>query len=371
MILAPTIALACATTVGRPAKEHAFFEAGAITIAATDGVRNCYPVVIRTGRGNLFVTWTRIRPKTTGDGAELAIVGAFSQDGGKTWSEPQVLIQTGRGDYDPNVVVAGKRILVYSTTTDIAQKVIDRSEVWMTYTEDEGKTWTKPVHVPFPFAYLVGKRHIGIRLRDRSLAMPFSWDIPAQEGRPVSSEGEMDLKSGILISTDAGLTWTARGDLHATVKEKARPYGTGGVCEPALVELADGELYMLLRTAASHLYEARSRDAGRTWTQPFPSPLAGFNTPMALWRLDRSREIVCVWDNSPADRWPICAAISADGGRTWSKPRDLAGVTGEEVSYPGVTQAKDGTIVAVWQHFRPGGRCDLRWARFNRAWLIE
>lgn len=365
MLVPAAVAVAFSLTAS-PATAPAF-ETG---LVVADGLRYSYPVVTRTGRGNLFLTASRFRPVDGGETA-ITIVGAFSHDGGRTWTPPQNLIATGQADYDPNIVVDGKRILVFSTTTPAVQKVIDHSEVWMTSTEDEGKTWTEPARLPFPFAYLVGKRHIGVRLRDGSLAMPFSWDVPAQEGHPATSEGGMDLKSGVLISTDHGRTWTARGEMHAVVREKTRSYGTGGVCEPAMAQLADGTLYMLLRTASSHLYEARSSDAGRTWTQPAPSPLSGFNTPAALWRMDRSREIVCVWNNSPAERWPLTAAVSADGGRTWSPPRDIARVSGEEVSYPGVTQAKDGMIVAVWQHFAAGGRCSLHWARFHRDWLLH
>jgi hypothetical protein len=101
------------------------------------------------------------------------------------------------------------------------------------------------------------------------------------------------------FSRDGGRTWSEPRTLIATPGN-----GTGGVCEPALVELDNGELYMLMRTGTSRLYEARSRDRGRTWTKPRPSPLTGFNTPMALWRLDQNpKEVIvipgCTWSLSP------------------------------------------------------------------------
>jgi BNR repeat-like domain len=81
---------------------------------------------------------------------------------------------------------------------------------------------------------------------------------------------------------------------------------------------------------------------------------------------------VVLWDNSPKDRYPLSVAISRDGCKSWSSPRVVAAGEGGQASYPSVTQAPDGTIVAVWQQELPNrkGR-EIRAARFNRAWLLE
>src|SRR5687768_6578666 len=211
-MLALLLTLVMMPAVSRP-PEKPFFEAGVVRAASQPGEAHSYPVIARTGKGNLFTVWTTV--DRAGSKQRIVIAGAFSKDGGRTWGEPATLIQTpGMGDYDPNIVVDGDRLLVYSTTTPVPQPVIDRSEMWMTYTENEGSTWTKPVEIKTEFKYLVGKRHIGIKLRDGTLAMPFAWDIWAQAGTPARTEGEMDLKSGILVSKDRGLTWTPRGELH-------------------------------------------------------------------------------------------------------------------------------------------------------------
>jgi hypothetical protein len=43
---------------------------------------------------------------------------------------------------------------------------------------------------------------------------------------------------------------------------------------------------------------------------------------------------------------------------------------GLQVSYPGLTQASDGSLVAVWQQALPDGGRDIRWARFTRDWVL-
>jgi predicted neuraminidase len=346
--------------------EEPFFETGVVKAAASPKQRHAYPVIARTAGGQLLTVWTMIEAGQQ-DGK---VVGALSRDG-RSWSEPVTLIDIpGKLDADPNIVIDGHRILVYSTTVSIPSR-IDKSEIWMTVSTDEGKSWSRPAEIKMPYKYVVGKRHIGIKLSSGALVMPFSWDLWAEASTPAQTEGEMDLKSGVLLSTDGGLTWTPHGNLHI-FEPKVQPGAIWGVVEPALVELNNGELYMLLRTGTEWLYESRSPDGGHTWTNPTRSPLLGHNSPAALWRLDQNpKEIIVIWNNSPSNRYPLTVAISADGGRSWSRPKVVATSDGPQVSYPGITQSADGMFIAVWQQQLPNGGRDIRWARFNRAWVLK
>jgi predicted neuraminidase len=347
-------------------KPQPFFETRIIFPA--DGGRfrvNAYPTVAALPEGRLFLTWS------ASDQKKPRIVGAFSSDGGKTWSAPEDLIDTpNRGDYDPNIIVAKDEIQVYSTTTPEPQKVIDISETWKVSRQFNGSAWTKPERMPQHRKYLVGKIHVGLTLPDGTLVMPYSWDVPAEEGRPVSTEGTMKLKSGVLLSRDNGKTWTAGGDMFVE-PPRTSDFGTGGVCEPSMVLLENGEIFALLRTSDVWHYESRSRDGGKTWDVPKPSPLQGHNTPAALCRLKGSRDVLVVWNNSPRHRSPLDVALSQDNGKTWSPPKTLASPVGVQASYPSAAQAADGTLVVVWQQDREDrkGR-DLHIARFNRAWLL-
>jgi predicted neuraminidase len=179
----------------------------------------------------------------------------------------------------------------------------------------------------------------------------------------------MVLASGLLKSTD-GLRWTLHGNVTAFLP-KERPGSTNGLCEPSIVQFPDGDLLMILRSGSSHHWQSRSTDSGVTWSKPEPSALVGHNTPTALWRLEQgSGDIVAVWNNSPNNRFPLSVAISSDKGQTFSTPRILANPIGYQVSYPGLTQTKDGAIIAVWQQQLPDGGRDIRYARFSRAWAL-
>jgi hypothetical protein len=319
------------------------------------------PCMSRLEDGRLFLVWT-----TGGD----AVVGAFSTNG-RTWSTPVTLIATATGhDFDPSIVVSGKRILVTSTNANFSQG-IHASTTNCVRSDDNGRTWCPRYEIPMNHRYSCGKCHQGIRLRSGTLLMGYSWDVKCEQGQALQGEGAMQLLAGVMISTDNGLTWTNGGDTDAKYRHISEG-AVSGTDEPAIVELDDGSIYMLMRTGTDHLYQARSTDRGKTWTGIGPSPLRGSNAPAALCRFQAGprRGILCVWDNA-MERFPLCAAVSFDAGKTWSKPKDIAGPTGgRQASYPSCDQAADGTLVAVWQQDAPSG-WDVRCARFSLDWLLE
>jgi hypothetical protein len=345
-----------------------FFET--FTIIPSDGKEfreNSYPTVATLPDGRLFLTW-----EATGrPGMRSRIVGAFSSDAGRTWSKPEVVIDTELEDCDPNIILTTDEIQVYSSSRQIEHIV--ESEMWKSTRKFNGNHWTPQVRMPAHHKYEVGKIHIGMTLPDGTLAMPYSWEIglEAATGKPTSFEGDMIMKSGVLRSRDQGNTWTPGGDMFVDVKKRMSARGTGGVCEPAMVLLPNGEIFALLRTSDERLYQSRSRDGGLSWDLPAPSPLVSHNAPAALWRLKNSAEVIVVWNHSPLNRWPLDAALSVDGCRTWTKPRTLVNTPGFQSGYPTATQAADGTLIAIWYQILPNRKTrELRIARFNREWLL-
>jgi predicted neuraminidase len=345
---------------------HAQIESG--VVARSDGAsffRNTIPQVALLGNGTLMTVWGAYA-KGDGNGR---IYAAISNDGGKTWGEPKLLIDDPAfNDGDPNMLVDGNTVWVYNTRVRIPND-IKKAWTYMVKSTDNGATWTQPREIFIPRQYTPGKQHNGIRLRDGSYAMGISWDLWAEKGMNARTEGEMDLASGILLSAD-GEHWTLHGNLHTQVSDKVRPGFTNGLCEPSIAQFPDGEILMILRSGGSRHYEARSHDGGLTWSVPVPSSLTGSNTPTAL-AVNRAKpdEVVAVWNSNPLRRWPLSAALSADKGKTWSPARILAN-PGRQASYPGLAQLPGGDFFAVWQEDQENGGRDIRWARFTREWLL-
>ena len=105
---------------------------------------------------------------------------------------------------------------------------LSRTRFWRRVSEDGGETFGPVKEMPRHRQYYVRTVHAGMRLRNGTLVMGYSWDIPAENGNPADGEGTMDGVSGVLASRDEGLTWQPGGDPLTTRPVRTRmPGGVG------------------------------------------------------------------------------------------------------------------------------------------------
>ena len=297
-----------------------------------------------------------------------------SHDAGKTWSKSVKVMECPRpGDLgDPNVLCVGKRVTVFASFGPAPRPPYTSIDTLASSSDDGGETWSAVRVVPIPRKYVCGRCQPPIRLDEKAIAMGYSYDVPAEEGHPVSEEQLMHLRAGVLLSHDEGQTWSAGGDIDVSIANIGVGDSTGAD-EPAIVRLSNGDLFAIVRTYDTHPYETRSHDGGLTWDTPKPSRFFGHNSPSALLRLSDGA-IVRAWDNSPEQRFPLVASLSTDDGRTWTPPCTITEPTAEasfgEASYPTLVQAADGTIVVSWWETDAHGS-NVGVARFDRKWLEE
>jgi len=351
--------------------------------------------------GKLLAAFNSYRMKADGFLIPEAL-GIYSDDGGRTWEAPQMLFG-GEGlsatssdpneEYcDPSIVIVNERVVhLYAVSRRHIPGSwnLSRTWTWRRASVDGGLTFGAPERVPTPRRYISGTVKPGLRLRNGSLIRPYDWDIPAERGRPVGTQGTMESACGFFISNDDGQSWQASVDLHIIAEKGCSELmeAAAGLCEPAAVELPDGELFALFRTSANRLWQSRSRDRGWTWLPPEPSPLESNDCPAALLRLDDGAVLV-VYNDHPTLRARLSACLSTDRCRTWS-PSRLLGPEGHpdipEASYPQVCLLPDGTIVVIYTQTRAviqeshatalpdwmaeDERYHIRCARFNRAWV--
>ena len=100
-------------------------------------------------------------------------------------------------DADPNIVVSGARVLVSCTTVSFAQGIRE-SATWAIRSDDNGHTWTEPYTIPMHHRYTCGKCQRGLRLKSGKLLMGYSWDVLCEQGTSHKTEGEMDIRAGVI-----------------------------------------------------------------------------------------------------------------------------------------------------------------------------
>ncbi|MEZ5347500.1 MAG: sialidase family protein [Pyrinomonadaceae bacterium] len=296
-----------------------------------------------------------------------------STDGGRSWSKRQVL-QKGSETYSVmsfviralksgNVIHIFTRSSGYDYETGLPEKSL--RETYFEHSADNGKTWSAPQKMP------TGERYQGDilsmeQLRDGRLVYPFCFLTNVSSQFAVS----------VMYSDDDGKTWQRSSSVLRT--------GGGGfesgASEPTLVELPDGKLWMLIRAQTGFLWESFSDDRGKTWSAATESKFPSSNAPASMLRL-KSGEIAVAWNphvDSNYARQSLVIALTSDG-KTLKGMRefDFTDFTDDpkasipHVTYPFLTEAKDGTIAISYnkgnwsRHNRP------TLARINRSWILE
>jgi len=287
------------------------------------------------------------------DGRILHVAGKnamISADGGLTWSEPQVMEDTG-----DNIVGGGSPSLVRLSGEGIglaawaaAPKEQDKA-TWYKWeghilfwrSEDEGKTWAPPVRINPPNAPTYCLQDVLVRTSSGRILLPAYIAMgqnTGPQGQEPPAHGKLVrgqwvptgahyfdprfLATIVYYSDDDGRTWQHNKDGHLF----AMTHWTtvhAHTCEPTLAEVAPGQLLLLMRTALGRLYQSWSHDNGETWTRPLASPLAASTAPAQLRRLSNGHLLV-VWNQeSPEEvkkgcaRTRLSAAISRNGGTVW------------------------------------------------------
>ena len=230
----------------------------------------------RTPKGRLWAAWIG-----NGDSANGFLMLASSDDGGKTWSKPRLVIDPTDPPGQPN-----RRTLVGNVWTDPLGRLWcffdqslgyfdGRGGDWYTRCDDpdaDEPRWSAPVRfadgctLNKPTVLASGEWLLPVSLWTRDRIGPWSGarEFPGAE---TFTESHRDLDplrmANVYASTDQGATWTRRGGVA---------FPQTDFDEHTIVERKDGALWMLARTKEG-IAESTSGDGGRTWSAPVPSAI--------------------------------------------------------------------------------------------------
>ena len=299
--------------------------------------------------GSLYATWYA---GGKGEGPDNYVVLSVSRDNGHTWKEIQCISHEGLVRcYDPALWFDPQGRLWWfwtQTFSPVIWEIFDgKCGVWCACCEDptvDTPVWSAPRRIAE-----------GIMMNKPTVAQNGDWLLPtaiwACSPEYVTDEEKKYTYSNVTISRDNGATVEYLGS--ADVPQRSFD-------EHCIIERKDGSLWMLVRCYYG-IGESFSTDGGKTWTPGAPSILAGPNSRFAIRRLQSGKLVLInhrVPHTLPGEltrremrlRTDLTAWLSDDDGKTWYGGLLIS--NGNDVSYPDLTQDKEGRIRVIYDQQR-------------------
>ena len=322
--------------------------------------------VAETPKGRLWAVWFGGE-----DNADAFMLGAKSDDGGRTWSAPQFVVDTHFPGNKVFGVTVKRSVLVgeiWCAPDGTLRLYVNQS---LESFDGRGSTWEFVCRDPNADKPDWGRpRYIwhGLQHNKPTVATTGEWIMPLNLS--IGHAGlfpELDALrgAGMLVSQDRGETWQPRGFVR--VKDSWE------CCENMIVERHDGSWVNFMRTDFG-IMQCESRDRGQTWTGPVPMPgvrhpVSRFSItrlPSGNWLFVKNGRTVDSFDKKN-ERTLLTAWLSEDEGATWKGGLMLDGRPRSKdygACYPDVCLCRDGSICATWDYDRRVS-AEIGFARFT------
>jgi hypothetical protein len=301
-----------------------------------------------------------------GDNAAAHLAGRLSRDGGRTWSDKDVLILENEGNM--NIMSVS---LLRLQSGEIALFYLVKNS-WsdcrprMRISRDEAKTWSEPVECiqESEMGYYVMNNDRAVQLASGRILLPV-----ALHNTPEQDHYNAAAVICCYLSDDKGQSW--RRSKSAQRGERMT------LQEPGVVTLKDGRLMMFCRTPHGSQYVAYSADQGDTWSEFEPSNIISPLSPATIERIPATGDLLLVWNNhahiAPSlrgKRTPLTVSLSRDEGRTWERVQTLEDDPHGWYCYTAMAFVGDHVLLGHCAgDRRKNGLATTQITRFPLAWL--
>ena len=293
-----------------------------------------------------------------------------SDDGGRTWTWPQTLIDTAIDDRDAGVLETSRGTLLVTTFTSIA---FEKKQYAPKPTDKRAAAW-RAARNRVPAATrqkMLGEWMIRSTDGGQSWSAPFRCHVNSPHGPVQLSDGGLlyagkelyhgQHRIGACHSSDDGASWKWLAAIPTRPGDDPNQYH-----ELHAVEAAGGRLIVHIRNHnspnAGETLQSESSDRGKTWSVPHSIGVWGL--PSHLLRLEDDRLLMSYGHR----RRPFGnqARLSHDGGGTWSEPLVISGDgAGSDLGYPSTVHVDDHFVTAWYERLQGSPRAVLRQARWK------
>ena len=327
--------------------------------AAQDSVHTYRIPALAVTRQGTLLAFAEARQTGAGDAGDIHLVVRRSTDGGGSWGDPiTVWNDAGNTCGNPAPVIDrgnGRVVLpmTWNAGDDVERDIIaGRSahprRVFVTSSDDDGKTWARARELPD-----VRRPHWGWYATGPGNSIQLARG--ARRGRIVVPANHSDHTGGghfsyrsyrahVLFSDDGGTSWTLGGVAGPATNESA------------VVEMTDGSLLFNMRSYAGQNRRAVSvsRDGGESWSAPklhhaLIEPVCQASMIGYDGRDGEPGHLLFANPASETARERLTVRVSTDSGATW--PWDKLIYAGS-AAYSSMAVLPDGRVAILFERDR-------------------
>ncbi|MFW6257111.1 MAG: sialidase family protein [Bacillota bacterium] len=334
-----------------------------------------WPTIISLDNNELIVVCSAGRERHVCPFGQVHLLR--SSDKGKTWSQPEVLINSPLDDRDAGILQTSKGTILVNWFTSLAwlkrlkkaekegrdvleemgdgfvsrckkiQAIIKEKGInestgpWIIRSEDGGNTFSNKIDCK------VGSPHGPIELNDGRLLYV---GLPRSKEKEVSPYASAN--PAIAVSEDDGYSWEKIAEIPRRSDDNIDTYK-----EPHAVQTRGGRIIVHIRNHSQqdrgYILQSESEDGGKTFSVPHNIGLYGF--PAHLLCLQDGRLVTTYgYRKTP---YGNRVSISEDEGETWSEPLILNEKTEKrDLGYPATAELSNGNLISVWYEKLPGDK---------------
>ena len=294
-----------------------------------------------------------------------------------------------RGYSDKGDLYKGKDLIgnvYFAQSTKNPFRVANTSYLWMSYSDDDGKTWSAPKDITPTIRqdwmkFLGTGPGTGIVLRTGEHKGRIL--VPAYTTNSVSHLGGSQ-SSRLIYSDDHGVTWHAgeapndnRPVGNKTIHSSNMNNGGEQNTESTVLQLNNGDVKLFMRGLTGDLQVATSKDGGVTWEKTikrYPQVKDAYVQMSAIHTMHDGKEYILLSNaagpgHERKDGLVHLARVEKNGELTWIKHHLIQG---GEFAYNSLQDLGNGEYGILYEHSENGqNRYTLSYKKFNWDFLSK